>query len=458
VATAISCGGAAAGFQAGFQGKRLDALHPFGENGKSGKTRGRKTLNRGGTAMGSSHKASILPGARGGTRGRAVRGFTLVELLVVITIIGMLTALLLPAIQSAREAGRRNTCSNNMRNVGTALVNVEATKRGFPGYANVINNKRASWVVTILNNLERSDLFSVWQTKNPVPGTYDPTTASPWAHSQLNILMCPSNPTDTLGTNPLSYVVNTGSALTANDNYPPVDPINPDWPEDINSGVFFNQARADWQPGASPLNAYPPIPGGFASPGQPMPKVTIDFISTNDGTSNTLMLSENLQAKTWATNFWAASSEPFASDFQIRQGAGFNFFITGYVDGATSVANNQMPIGFGSTNFRPEAAAINGESTVVPDVVVGGTETFDAMSRPYGGLAVSRPSSTHPGGVNAYFCDNHYRFLSEEMGYHVYTQLMTPKQSKLRLNLSGSTPTSPPSGQIWNYILSETDY
>ena len=56
---------------------------------------------------------------------KKTRGFTLVELLVVITIIGMLVSLLLPAIQSAREAGRKNTCMNNMRNCGLALIQVE---------------------------------------------------------------------------------------------------------------------------------------------------------------------------------------------------------------------------------------------------------------------------------------------------------------------------------------------
>jgi hypothetical protein len=312
-------------------------------------------------------------------------------------------------------------------------------------------------VVTILNNLERSDLFSVWQTKLPTGiNPNEPTTASPWAHSQLNILVCPSNPSDTLGTNPLSYVVNTGSALTANDNYRPVDPNNPDWQEDINSGVFFNQCKADWMTTMGVPNPNPAATTGFGVPSLPAVKVTIDFISTNDGTSNTLMLSENLQAKTWATDFWAGTMDPFSSDFEIRQGAGFNFFITGYVDGATSVANNQL--GPTASNFTAAAAVINGDATIVPDIVTGGTETWDGTSRPYGGLAVSRPSSTHPGGVNAYFCDNHYRFLSEEMGYHVYTQLMTPKQSKLRINLAGNTPTNPPSGQIWNYILSEADY
>ncbi|WP_425617820.1 DUF1559 domain-containing protein [Anatilimnocola sp. NA78] len=88
-------------------------------------------------------------------------GFTLVELLVVIAIIGVLVALLLPAVQSAREAARRTQCANNLHQTGLALANYEGSHRVFPsgGLYGRGNGYGHSWWVRILPFAEESAVF-----------------------------------------------------------------------------------------------------------------------------------------------------------------------------------------------------------------------------------------------------------------------------------------------------------
>src|SRR3954449_2067301 len=116
-----------------------------------------------------------------GKRGR--EAFTLVELLVVIAIIGILVALLLPAIQAAREAARRSQCESNLHNVALALVNYESSKKSLPmgtvfpeldGNGLVTNptiNTNVefgrSWIVFILPYLENQALYDALVFKDP---------------------------------------------------------------------------------------------------------------------------------------------------------------------------------------------------------------------------------------------------------------------------------------------------
>src|SRR5262245_60359640 len=104
-------------------------------------------------------------------RGRP-RAFTLVELLVVIAIIGVLVALLLPAVQAAREASRRSQCQNNLRQIGIALHNYHDVELSFPinyrpkGTTFVNDYATWSWMQGILPYMEQGNLSSTLSPSN----------------------------------------------------------------------------------------------------------------------------------------------------------------------------------------------------------------------------------------------------------------------------------------------------
>jgi prepilin-type N-terminal cleavage/methylation domain-containing protein len=405
-------------------------------------------------------------------RPKKSRGFTLVELLVVITIIGMLVSLLLPAIQAAREAGRRSVCQNNMRQCSLALMQVAETKRAYPGYVNLIATGnatipyiRTSWVVPILPQLERNDLYQSWQKVGTLL-TNAQFTAIPAAntnsfYSPMEILVCPSNGTPDLGGNPLSYVANTGIAKTATDTSVagPTPMGATIVPEDVNSGVFFNQ---------SVWNGTTASAGG--SPGNGL-KINQDFISTRDGTTHTLMLSENLQAGNWAVDpndaagaqLLETDAKPFYNtDLAARENTGMVWFPTGYMNNATIGVTSQgagAPLAAGTFGINDNAQLVTGSPLLV----------YNAMqaAKP-SGLAYSRPSANHSGGVNVSYCGGNAGYLSEEIDYKVYTQLMTPNQKQVDIGPVGTTilagsNTMPDKG--WNnvgvepfYILDESAF
>ena len=109
-----------------------------------------------------------------------VIGFTLVELLVVIAIIGILVALLLPAIQAAREAARRASCVNKLKNLGLAVLNHHDVKKHFPvsmGYLReggeaTVDQPCAGWILNTLPQLEEQPLYDRFQQGGAFEGSY----------------------------------------------------------------------------------------------------------------------------------------------------------------------------------------------------------------------------------------------------------------------------------------------
>src|SRR5438105_6240301 len=104
--------------------------------------------------------------------GRALRGFTLVELLVVIAIIGVLVALLLPAVQTARESARRMKCTNQLRQIAIACHNVHDTTQYFPSEHRLTVNGSTyvyymSWGIQILPYVEQDALFKQYDDTVP---------------------------------------------------------------------------------------------------------------------------------------------------------------------------------------------------------------------------------------------------------------------------------------------------
>jgi prepilin-type N-terminal cleavage/methylation domain-containing protein/prepilin-type processing-associated H-X9-DG protein len=96
------------------------------------------------------------------SRLRRRHGFTLVELLVVIAIIGTLVGLLLPAVQSAREAGRRMGCGNNLKQISLGIVNFENGRRAYPSGRDTRDPMGVSWAFRVLPFLEYSEIFNAY--------------------------------------------------------------------------------------------------------------------------------------------------------------------------------------------------------------------------------------------------------------------------------------------------------
>ncbi|MGO8690783.1 MAG: DUF1559 domain-containing protein [Thermoguttaceae bacterium] len=126
----------------------------------------------------------------------------MVELLVVITIIGMLMGLILPAIQGAREHGRRIKCVNNLHQLSLAAMNLESSQGTFPGFENTVNGQTLSWAIMLLPYMERTDLWNLYKGTAPV------STGTASNVPNLQLFICPSDPPTGATNGPSSYTAN----------------------------------------------------------------------------------------------------------------------------------------------------------------------------------------------------------------------------------------------------------
>lgn len=209
-------------------------------------------------------------------------GFTLVELLVVIAIIGTLVGLLLPAVQSAREAARRSACTNNVKQLGLAVLNLESTRKRLPaagdrGSSTALSANSHSWITMILPYLEETNLYNNMSTStNRFSSDTSATGVSTLAGTVLTQLICPSFAGTTTG-GKTCYEGAAGSFASAT--------ATPVQGEGTSGGGVI---------------------GAFLNSTTAFPSLGISLSQISDGTSKTFAISEAKPDDTNAAANWAA--------------------------------------------------------------------------------------------------------------------------------------------------------
>jgi len=173
---------------------------------------------------------TAAPRARSATPA-SLRGFTLVELLVVIAIIGVLVGLLLPAVQAAREAGRRMQCGNNLKQIGLAIGAAHDAKKVYPTGRKTRENTDYSWAFRLLPHMEEQATYDAWKPSLPASDAAN----SRAMRSPVATYFCPSRRGPAADRN-----------FDNNNSVPPADSLRVAAGGDYaaNAGTYFNYSTA----------------------------------------------------------------------------------------------------------------------------------------------------------------------------------------------------------------------
>jgi len=231
---------------------------------------------------------------------RRNRGFTLVELLVVIAIIGVLVALALPALAAAREAARRRTCVNNMRQIGQAIMDYEIEKERYP--ASFVDkassaageNIKWPWLPSLLPRIGEQVYY------DDLHSAADPRLSLPANERYLPLVTCPSDTSTQTGDPDTSYTPNMGQV-----DIVPASPFDSSAQipyDNLFNGVFHSRFG----------NNDPALTAAVANN-------RLDQNDIVDGTTYTVLLTENVNATKWTYTddefgngvVWQPTAPPF---------------------------------------------------------------------------------------------------------------------------------------------------
>ncbi|MEX2309744.1 MAG: DUF1559 domain-containing protein [Pirellulales bacterium] len=316
----------------------------------------------------------------------------MVELLVVIAIIGILVALLLPAIQAAREAARRSTCINNTKNLSLACLSYEAAKKELP-YGRKFDFWDAyTWTQLVLPYIEEQDIYDLYWTlpdpvysnNRPAPSSLGPLGNDPRLrqarHTQIPVFYCPSSRAPAANEmNTLEYGFWRGTYFGC-----------------VGAGNMYGN-RINFSDGPPP----PPITkgqwkGAFAvkrhdGTGDPPLYTPVRLGDFTDGTSSTLLLSESLvpTITDWGGNIGETI-------YGNMGGAVFSAYTTPN-SSIPDQTDSQCPLERGDTEYT------------APCLAVGTTDRSFAAAR-----------SNHLGGVVASFADGSIQFVTDEVSQNAW--------------------------------------